>query len=65
MMKVEVVLKDGYFGNPHEGWIPAEVAKGDLINVLWHPIDGPTGAVVMPWGEIEFYGLNKIAVIDQ
>lgn len=65
MTRVEVVLKEGRFGDPHEGWIKAETVEGLLINVLWHPIDGPAGAVVMPWGEIELHKLSKIVVLDQ
>ena len=64
-MRVTVVLKEGYYDDPDGGWIPAVTAEGELVSVMWHPIDGPTGAVLMPWGEFEYYKMEKIEAIDQ
>lgn len=63
-MRVNVIIKDGYYDIP-DGWVKADVEEGNLVSVLWHPIDGPTGAVLMPWGEFEYYKMDKIEAIDQ
>lgn len=33
-----------------------------LINVLWHPVDGPSVAVLTDCDEIEIYPLDKFEV---
>lgn len=63
-MKVNVIVKSGYYDIP-EGWVPPKTVEAELVSVMWHPIDGPTGVVAMPWGEFEYHKMDKIVPIDQ
>ena len=60
-VKVECGTKkvQGYFGDWH---VVPDFIDGELINVLWHPIDGPMGAVLTEGEEIELFELSKIQV---
>jgi hypothetical protein len=53
-VKIVTQKRSRDFGRDEE-WHVAE-----LINVLWHPIDGESVAVLQPWGEINVYPLSDV-----
>lgn len=62
-MKVKVIVGEGYYDS--RGWIEADTEEGELVGVMWHPIDGPTGAVLMSWGDFKYYKMDKVESLDQ
>ncbi len=44
--------------------VSSEVAEeGELINIFWHPIDGPHAAYVSEYGTLETVKLAKVEVL--
>ncbi len=64
MLKGKICVKEGYC-DTHDGWISPIFDEVVIINVFWHPIDGPQVAVARDFGEIEFFPMNEVEVIDQ
>lgn len=66
VIKVRIFIRYREVTDSH-GWHMAtepEYTQGQLINVFWHPIDGPHGAVLIEGNEIETFKLAEIEVVE-
>lgn len=63
-MIARVTLEEGYYDAPWEGWIEPVMADCPLVNVMWHPTDGPQ-AVVVAHGELVYFPIGDVEILDQ
>lgn len=63
-MIARVTLEEGYYGSPFEGWIKPVTADYPLVNVMWHPTEGPQ-AVVVAHGELVYFPIGDVEILDQ